>query len=202
MPCVCRTERLVGKPTTVTALSNWNFDIRYSSGIELLVNTNLRRGPRTSLSAELAAEKKKVRRYEDKRKEPFELVTLGHQLVGVAPGGRAFVRSSTSASGTISIPSQLFWSAGDRSYHLYAQSPSVTTDKLVAVARSMLGLPFDSAQMLAGSGHSSSGGGDKSGSWLWLSWIGFAALVAAVIGVAILQERWRQRRLAPPPETQ
>ena len=194
--------RLVGKPAAVTALSNWNFDIRYSSGIELLVNTNLRRGPRTTLAAELAAEKKKVRRYEDKRSEPFELLTLGRQRVGVAPGGRAFVGTSTSASGTVSIPSQLFWSADDRSFHLYAQSPAVTTDRLVAVARSMLGLPFDSGQLLAGSTHASSGGGKSSGSLLWLAWIGFGALVAAVIGAVIAQERRRQRKVAPPPEAQ
>ncbi|HMK92290.1 MAG TPA: hypothetical protein VK576_04765 [Thermoleophilia bacterium] len=136
--------RLVGRVDAVNALSYHTFQIRYSSGVELLINTRLR--PRTvrSIVAELAAETSDLHDsgvvYTDGRHYPFVLAAVGDRDVGVAAAGitRCADESCSGDDDLERLPAQVFWRDRDVSYHLYARSPSLGTDQLVAVARSMI----------------------------------------------------------------
>ena len=171
--------RLVGEPTTVNALSYWTYEIHYSSGIDLLVNTNLAGWPQRSLAAERADETANMDPYSDGRIHPFELATIGHQVVGLAQPGQV-------PSDSLNLPGQVFWRAGNRSYHLYAPPNASTTADIVAVARSMIEPP--SPQKVQRSGSSS---------WLW--WVGLAVVVVAVIAAAVVLNSRRRTAVASPP---
>jgi hypothetical protein len=185
-PEVVLPERdLVGEPTAVNALSYWTYEIRYSSGIDLLVNTRLSRGSRVSLASELAKETRYMCPYTDHRKIPFDVVTMGRQPVGLTrPGVLACC-----SCGPARVPGQVFWRDGDRSYHLYARSDAVTTDKLIAVAHSMI-----EPQPVADVGGTDS----KPASWPWWQALGVAAAAEAVMLAVILLPRRKTKVPSPP----
>ena len=174
-------SRLVGEPTTVNALSYWTYEIHYSSGIDLLVNTNLAGWPQRSLAAERADETANMDPYTDGRIHPFELATIGHQVVGLAQPGQV-------PSDSLNLPGQVFWRAGNRSYHLYAPQNASTTAGIVAVARSMI--EPSSPQKVQRS---------TSSSWPW--WVGLAVLVVAAMAAAIVLGLRRRTAIASPPAT-
>jgi hypothetical protein len=166
---------IVGTPVAVNALSYWTYEIRYSSGIDLLIDTRLPGGA-PSLPLVRTSESQDVGPFTDGRKHAFELVSLGGQLVGLAKAGRIY---SAEEDVDQRIPAQLFWRQGDRSYHLYARSKRVTSGELVTVARSMLGVQRPSPPMLGRS------------SWPWAVGI---AVGAAVLIAAVTLVVWRKRR--------
>lgn len=132
---------LVGEPTEVNALSYWTYEVRYESGIDLLVNTALSRVPSKSVLAELAEEAGDVVPYEDERRLPYDVRAIGDCVVGVArPGVISYDCSSSSdcSSDAQCVPGQVFWRDHDLSYHLYARSEEVTIDEFVDVATSLI----------------------------------------------------------------
>lgn len=182
---------LVGEPIAVNALSYRTYEIRYASGIDLLVNTRLTDRPRVSLLSELAEETRYMEPYTDHRKIPFDLVTVGHQVVGLGRPGT--VSCSDCEDDARSVPGQVFWRDGDSSYHLYARAKAVTTDKLVAVARSLIEpRPGDTG---------GSGSAPSSSAAAWPRWVGAAAALAAVTVLVILFGLRKRRAAAPPAGT-
>jgi hypothetical protein len=176
-------QTIVGKPVAVTALSYWTCEIRYSSGIDVLIDTRLPEGA-PSLSAVRAQESRDLGPYTDGRKHAFELASLGGQLVGLARAGRIY---SDQEQIDQRVAAQLFWRQGDRSYHLYARSEAVGVGQLVRVARSMLGLQtLGSPASPSGSGTQASG----RSSWLWV--VGAAVGAAVIASIALLM--WRKKR--------
>ena len=145
------------------------------------MNTNLAGWPQRSLAAERADETANMDPYSDGRIHPFELATIGHQVVGLAQPGQV-------PSDALNLPGQVFWRAGNRSYHLYAPPNTSTTGGIVAVARSMIEPP--SPQKVQRSGSSS---------WLW--WVGLAVLVVAAMAAAIVIGLRRRTAVASPPAT-
>lgn len=136
-------EELVGKPESVDALSKWTFDVRYGSGVELLVNTRAARNRPTSVLKELLEEASYVAEYTDGRKLPYEVTTIGDRVVGVARRGAI----TCCCEDTVHVPAQVFWRDGGATYHLYARDESVTVADLTAVATSMLvGSPTPAVQ--------------------------------------------------------
>ena len=182
-------QGLVGAPTKVTALSHWVFEIDYSSGVDVLVNTRLPATSRVSLTSERAAETQSMadneETFTDGRKHPFDLVNIGGQAAGLAGPGSV---AATEYHRAEAVPGQLFWQQGHVSYHLYARSKAVTTGQLVVAARSMLGVGAESGQKPA-----------PTSSWSW--WLGLAVglfVVAATGGFVV----WRRaRRSTPPPDS-
>jgi hypothetical protein len=134
---------VAGEPVAVYALSSWSFEVRYPRGIDLLVNTRPVRVGRLALLRELLRETRAMPPYEDGRKVPFDLVSIGRHVVGLARPGRAL--GASCGDGDTLVPGQLFWRTRDATYHLYDHAGSVTIDHLVAVARSMLS-PATAAQ--------------------------------------------------------
>ena len=132
-------EELVGEPTEVSALSYLTYEIHYDSGIDLLVNTRVSGVPNKSVIAELADEAEYMETYEDGRGLPYEVLTIGDAVVGVArPGTIVSDCSSGSDEGDWDLPGQVFWRDEDTSYHLYARSDEVATDELVQIATSLI----------------------------------------------------------------
>ena len=128
----------VGRPNAVNALSYWTYEIRYDSGIDLLVNTRLSGVPNKTVLAELEKVAEYGESYEDGRRLPFELSNVGDQVVGVARPGKLVCDCCDSSENDEEVPAQVFWRDGDMSYHLYARSEAVTVDRLVAVARTLI----------------------------------------------------------------
>jgi len=137
-------EDLVGDLSEVNALSYWTYEVRYDSGIDLLVNTRVSGVPHKSVLAELQNEAECVESYEDGRALPYEVLTIGDAVVGVARPGTIVSSCSSSPSGSDgsdgawAVPGQVFWRDGDTSYHLYARSEEVSTEDLVQVATSLI----------------------------------------------------------------
>ena len=183
---------LVGEPAEVNALSYWTYEIRYESGVDVLVNTRVSGVPTKSVLAELQDEaRNSYETYEDGRALPYDVMTIGEAVVGVARPGIIVSDCSSSyegSDGTASVPGQVFWRDGDTSYHLYARSEEVSTDELLDVATSLI----DPSLM------------DSDDSWLsqpargWLVTLG--AVAAAGLVISLVQRR-RRAVMAPPPET-
>ena len=130
-------EGIVGEPKSVDALSNWTFDVRYTSGVELLVNTRAARDKPTGVLKELLEESRYMCDYTDDRKLPYEVTTIGGRVAGVARPGT--VVCSCDEGPAVHVPAQVFWRDGTATYHLYARDRDVTADDLTAVATRMLG---------------------------------------------------------------
>lgn len=177
----------LGAPVTVSALSYQTWAVGYSSGVDLLVNTDLSTLPRESLAATLAAETEDMAPYTDHRKQPFELATVGRQTIGVARAGELAYSDWQGTRSTV-VPGAVFWRAGDASYHLYARSKTVTTAALVALARSMI----EPRPPAVAHAH-----GSTRPWWLGLGALGGAAIVATAAVVAR-----RQKKGAPAPQRQ
>jgi hypothetical protein len=189
-PAVRLPEKsLVGDPTKVNALSYWTYEIRYSSGVDLVVNTRVPSGPRVSLASEQARETEGMDEYADRRKHTFELATIGHQVVGVARRGDVPADDPDYPEDARVVPAQVFWRTGDTSYHLYARSKAVTADRLVAVARSLIEPRPAAVPQSAPS----------SSSWLWLA--GASAAFIALIAVVIMLRLRRRSTATPSPGT-
>jgi hypothetical protein len=129
-------EDLVGAPVTVDALSRQTFDIRYASGVELLVNAQAKRSRVTGVLKELLEEARYVGEYTDGRKLPYEVTTIGGRVVGVARPGT--ISCSCEECDAVHVPAQVFWRDGDATYHLSARDKDVTAADLTAVAAWML----------------------------------------------------------------
>jgi hypothetical protein len=129
-------EALVGTPVAVDALSKWTFDIRYASGVELLVNAKVARPGRTSVLKELLEESRYVGEYTDGRKLPYEVTTVGKRVVGVARPGT--ITCSCEEGDAVRVPAQMFWRDGAVTYHLYARTRDVKLEDLTAAATQML----------------------------------------------------------------
>lgn len=130
-------ENLVGELTDVNALSSWTFEVRYDSGIDLVVNTDLRHVSTTSVLAELQDETSSGVPYEDGRRLPYDVQSIGRCVVGVARPG-VLEEDCACPGDSGEVPGQVFWRDGDVSYHLYARAEDVTIDKLVEVATSLI----------------------------------------------------------------
>jgi len=174
----------VGEPAEVNALSYWTYEVRYASGVDLLVNTRISGVPGKSVLAELADEAEYMCPYEDGRRLPYELRTIGHCVVGVARPGTIVPECSESSEGSgdsRSIPGQVFWRGGDASYHLYARSDAVTTEELVGVAQSLIepGVAAEGAPEPA------------SATWPWwvVGGVAAAAVAAALAWLALRRKR-------------
>jgi hypothetical protein len=186
--------KLVGDVTEVNALSYWTYEVRYSSGIDLLVNTRLAAGPRTSLFAALKQQGENMPDYEDGRVLPFAIVKIGEQRLGSAEAGIVPEVGGGFYGHKTKVPAQVFWRAGDQSYHLYARSDSVTADTLLAVAGSMIAPPVDTgSQPVAEQRQASS----FASSW----WLVLGAAAATVFAAALALAILRRRRAAPPADT-
>jgi hypothetical protein len=160
-------EALVGAPVSVDALSRWTFDIRYASGVELLVNTKVTRSRRTSVLKELLEESRYVGEYTDGRKLPYEVTTIGSRVVGVARPG--IITCSCEEGDAVHVPAQVFWRDGGVTYHLYARTKSVKVDDLTTAATQMLeGPPLPAGPPAAVERHP----------WWWA--IGFSAALVAL----------------------
>lgn len=182
---------LVGAATSVNALSYWTYEIRYASGVDLLVNTRLSGVYSRSVLAELVDEAEYVESYEDERRLPFDLLTIGDTVVGVARPGTIVSDCSEGSECTRSLPGQVFWRDGDRSFHLYARSNTVSTEQLVAIARSLIEPAADVAQEPAAT--------QASSSWQW--WVAGCVAAGAAAGVITLLVLRRKRAgAALPPE--
>ncbi len=127
--------RLVGRVTAVYALSYQTFEVSYSSGVDLLVNTRAGDWTVTPLAAARRDETQIMDDYEDGRAHPFDIGLIGGKEVGLAQPGT--VPPSSGEAG-YKVPGELFWYAGGVSYHLYAPADSWTTGTIVAAARSMI----------------------------------------------------------------
>ena len=127
---------LVGKPTAVDSLSRWTYDVRYDSGVELLVDTKVAKDASSSVLAELLTESRDLMPYADGRRLPYEVTTIGRRVVGVARAGT--IPADSSEDGDSHLPAQVFWRDGTVTYHLYARTGAVSAAHLVTVARGML----------------------------------------------------------------
>jgi hypothetical protein len=121
---------LVGQVTAVHALSYQTFEVTYSGGVDLLVNTRAGDWPVGSLAAVREGERQAMDPYTDGRTYPFDIALIGRQKVGLAQPG--------DVPGTSEMPGELFWYADGASYHLYAPLSWPTTTTIVAAARSMI----------------------------------------------------------------
>jgi hypothetical protein len=172
---------MVGRPESVDALSSWTFDIRYASGIGLLVNTQAKRNRPTSVLKELVQETSYISGYTDGRKLPYEVTTIGARIVGVARPGT--ITCSCEEGDTVHLPAQVFWRDGAVTYHLYARGRGVTVTDLRAVAtRILVGPPAPAAAPTTAGGHHP---------WWWA--FGFSA-VLVVLAVLLIR---RAARPAP-----
>ena len=165
---------LVGKPTAVDSLSTWTFDVRYDSGVELLVDTKVVKDASSSVLAELLAESKDLMAYADGRRLPYEVTTIGRRVVGVARAGT--IPADSSEDGDSHVPAQVFWRDGTVTYHLYARTGAVSAAHLVTVARGML-------EPVAGTAAAPASAADQSKSghpWWWA-----AILVAVLLVLAV-----------------
>ena len=191
---VCLPDaKSVGRPAAVNALSYWTYEIRYKSGVDLLVNTRLSGVPHRTVLAELVKEAQYGESYEDGRRLPFDLLTVGDLVVGVARPGKLVCDCCDCSGWEGNVPGQVFWRDGDTSYHLYARSDAVTADKLVAIARSLIepvaGVEPEPATQSTPS---------TSSSWQW--WVAGCVLAGAVAIAAIVVRRRRTAGSAPPHE--
>jgi hypothetical protein len=133
---------VVGRVSAVEALSYWTYEVHFARSVDLLVRTPPPSDlPRVSLAAELVRETKDVResgeRYADGRRRPFRLTRIGGHLVGIVKPGRVLCLCNCSGD-TRTIPGQVFWRAGDVTYHLYARSRTVTVHDLLTAASSII----------------------------------------------------------------
>ena len=128
----------VGRVVAVNALSSLTYEVRYSTGVDLLVNTDVSKFPAVSLLSELTTETRSMLPYADHRGWPFELAMIGRQRVGFARAGRVASDCVEWEEGDGVVPAQVFWQADGMSYHLYARSQAVTMAQLIFAARSMI----------------------------------------------------------------
>ncbi len=163
-------EDLVGRPTALDSLSKRTYDVRYDSGVELVVNTGVARDASSSVLAELLAESRDMMVYADGRRLPYEVTTLDRRIVGVARAG--VIPADSSEDGDSHVPAQVFWRDGTVTYHLYARTGAVSAARLVTVARGMLEPPAPApVASESGAGHP----------WWWA-----AILVAMLLGLAVV----------------
>ena len=142
--------------------------MRYDSGVELLVNTDVARDASTSVLAELLTESRGMMPYADGRRLPYEVTTIGRRVVGVARAGK--IPADSSEDGDTHLPAQVFWRDGTVTYHLYARTGAVSAARLVAVARGMLEpAPAPAPVRRATPGPGTPGGGRRSWSPLLLA---------------------------------
>jgi hypothetical protein len=172
---------MVGEPTSVSALSYRTFAIRYSSGVDLLVYLQPSGGPKAPLLTELAREAGTIGKFTDSRKHAFKLVMEGPQVVVLARAGCSDYRGS--------FPSQVFWRAGNTSYHLSARSKAVTTHRLLVVARSMVDPGFVSGARRP----------VASRPLPWLPWLLLGVAVVTMAAMALMLGLQRRRPTAPQP---
>jgi hypothetical protein len=174
-----------GEAEEVNALSAWTYEVRYSSGIDLLVNTALRQVPFTSVLAELD-ETDYFLPYEDQRALPYDVQSIGDCVVGVARPG-VIVEECACPGDSGTVPGQVFWRDRDLSYHLFARSEEVTTDELVEVATSLIDPSLLRAAEAA----------DSRSNRTARAWVVTLAAVAIAAAVFILAAR--RRKVAGPP---
>ena len=175
----------IGEAEEVNALSAWTYEVRYSSGIDLLVNTALRQVPFTSVLAELD-ETDYFLPYEDQRALPYDVQSIGDCVVGVARPG-VIVEECACPGDSGTVPGQVFWRDRDLSYHLFARSEEVTTDELVEVATSLIDPSLLRAAEAA----------DSRSNRTARAWVVTLAAVAIAAAVFILAAR--RRKVAGPP---
>lgn len=205
---------LVGTMTAVNALSSWTFEIRFSSGIDLYVNTRLSLWRPVSVpKALVSASMYGGSGYTDGRRNPFDVISVGRQIVGVARAGE-LTDYSAYGSGGDTVPAQMFWREGDTSYHLYARSDTVTLDDLAAAARSMIAsaaygdLMSEAAMPPATPSPTPSATASSSPVSLTSSarvrWFGFGAgvgVAAALVVLFVAWNLWKRRRATSPTES-
>ena len=180
-------EDLVGRPVEVNALSYWAYEIRYDAGIDLLVNTDLTRVPVKSVLGTLREEAVSGGPpYEDGRRLPYDVQSIGRCVVGVARPG-VIEEECLYPGDSGAVPGQVFWRDGDISYHLFARSGDVSTERLVRVATSLI----DPSLLRAEERREAHAGRTVPG---WLVVLGALAAAGAVVGVVV-----RRRGAASPP---
>jgi hypothetical protein len=185
-PALLPEEDLVGGPMEVNALSYRTYEIRYDSGIDLLVNTDLSRGSTKSVLAELSDEAGSCAPYEDGRRLPYDVQSIGSCIVGVArPGVIEEECACPGESGR--VPGQVFWRDGAVSYHLYARTDDVTIEKLVEVATSLI-----DPSLLRGAAAADSRANRTARGWAVT--LAAIAVVAAMVAVVV-----RRRKASTPP---
>lgn len=180
-------EDLVGRPVEVNALSYWAYEIRYEAGIDLLVHTDLTRVPVKSVLGTLREEAVSGGPpYEDGRRLPYDVQSIGRCVVGVARPG-VIEEECLYPGDSGAVPGQVFWRDGDISYHLFARSGDVSTERLVRVATSLI----DPSLLRAEERREAHAGRTVPG---WLVVLGALAAAGAMVGVVV-----RRRGAAAPP---
>jgi hypothetical protein len=177
-------QSTTGKLVSVDSLSRWTFDLRYASGVEMLVATRVGHVASANVLRELLAEAGGMSEYADGRKLPYEVTTIGGRVVGVAKAGT--IPPCCEEGPAVHVPAQVFWRDGDATYHLYAREKGVSVTDLTSVARSMLVTQVHFAPPAAAAGR----GGHP---WWWA-----AVLVAALVALAVVLTRLTAR---PHPES-
>ena len=179
-------EDFVGRPVEVNALSYWAYEIRYEAGIDLLVHTDLTRVPVKSVLGTLREEAVDSLPYEDGRHLPYDVQSIGRCVVGVARPG-VIEEECLYPGDSGAVPGQVFWRDGDISYHLYARSGDVSTERLVKVATSLI----DPSLLRTEERREAHAGRTVPG---WLVVLGALAAAGAMVGVVV----WRRGAAAPP----